>query len=100
MDDFGTGESSLNMLDDIPVDIIKLDKCFLDRSDTSLESRIILSKVVEMSHLLGKKVVCEGVENQSQVQFLKSIKCDMVQGYYYSRPLKPEDFQAFMFNNI
>ncbi len=100
MDDFGTGESSLNMLDDIPVDIIKLDKCFLDRSDTSSDSRVILSKVVEMSHLLGKKVICEGVEKQSQVQFLQSIGCDLAQGYYYSRPLKPEDFQVFLADHL
>lgn len=96
IDDFGTGGSSLSMLGTVPADIIKFDQRLLSDSDTSNGSRIILTKLIEMSHQLGRKVVCKCVEKKSQVDFLRSISCDMVQGFYYSAPLPPEEFREYM----
>ncbi|MCR5290770.1 MAG: bifunctional diguanylate cyclase/phosphodiesterase [Treponema sp.] len=96
MDDFGTAESSLNMLHTIPVDILKLDKNFLYRSENTDDSRIIITKVIEMAQELGKKTVCEGVETQQQVEFLKSIGCNQAQGFYYYQPLGVNDFASLL----
>lgn len=96
MDDFGSGYSSLNLLKEIPVDVLKLDKAFLDEMANSSKSRIIISQVVEMAKKLGMKVVCEGVETESQADFLKEINCDMAQGYLYAKPMPLEDFEAFV----
>jgi len=99
MDDFGTGESSLNMLSEIPVDIVKFDRAFLRKAETSQESRIILGSLIAMMKKLGKTVLCEGVETSEQIGILKSMECDLVQGYYYSKPLKKDDFHAFLKEN-
>lgn len=95
MDDFGSGYSSLNLLKKIPVDILKIDKGFLDESVSSTRSRIIIAQVVEMAHKLGILVVCEGVETEQQVDFLKEIDCDMVQGFYYAKPMPIGEFDTF-----
>ncbi len=96
MDDFGTGESSLNMLSEIPIDVIKFDQLFLERAESLPDSRIILREMIKMARMLGKTTVCEGVERESQVIFLKDIGCDMAQGYYFSKPLLSEDFKKFL----
>lgn len=87
MDDFGSGYSSLNLLKDIPFDILKIDREFFSESITSKSSTWILKKIVEMAEGLGIHVLCEGVETEEQVQLLKDIGCQYVQGYYYSKPL-------------
>ena len=90
LDDFGTGYSSLNYLTKLPIDVLKLDRSFVvDMSDNS-KSRFIIENMIELSHKLGIKVVAEGVEEKSQIDYLKSMNCDTVQGYYYS---KPENFE-------
>lgn len=90
MDDFGSGYSSLNMLKDVPFDILKIDREFFSESVTSEASLLILQKIVEMAHGLGLQVVCEGVETGEQVVLLQTIGVSYVQGYFYSKPL-PSD---------
>ena len=87
MDDFGSGYSSLNLLKDVPFDILKIDKDFFSEVDTSRDTMIIMQRIVEMATDLGIKVVCEGVETQGQIDMLKKIGCRMVQGFYYSKPI-------------
>ena len=94
MDDFGSGYSSLNMLKDIPVDILKLDMCFLRDFEKSDKSGSILTSVVRMAKWLGIPVVAEGVETQNQLDFLREIGCDFIQGYYFSRPIPTAEFEA------
>lgn len=94
IDDFGSGFSSLNILKDVPADIIKIDKEFLNKKDQEKEGEIIIAKTIELARELHKKVVCEGVETQEQADFLKSVGCDMVQGYLYARPVPMDDFYA------
>ena len=92
MDDFGSGYSSLNMLKDIPFDIIKIDRDFFSESVTSASSQWILQKIIEMSVGLGMEVICEGVENIEQIELLKVLGCSKVQGYYYSKPIPSAEF--------
>ncbi len=90
MDDFGSGYSSLNVLKDMDLDIIKLDMKFLDPDSHSNRGGTILSSIVRMAKWLGLPVIAEGVETVEQADFLRSIGCDYIQGYLYSKPL-PED---------
>lgn len=96
IDDFGTGYSSLNLLKKLPVDIIKIDKAFLDETETSNVSKIIIRKTVELTQELDKKVVCEGVETEEQAAYLKEIHCDVAQGYLYARPMPMDEFERLM----
>lgn len=100
MDDFGSGESSLNMLNTIPVDVLKFDQMFLSPDNYTEKTSGIITKLVELGKQLDKKTVFEGVETKEQIDFLKSIQCDQVQGYYYSRPLKEEDFVQYIAEHI
>ncbi len=90
MDDFGSGYSSLNVLKDIELDLIKLDMMFLVEKSDSNRGGMILSSIVRMAKWLGLPVIAEGVETIEQADFLKSIGCEYIQGYFYSRPL-PEN---------
>ena len=96
IDDFGTGYSSLNLLKELPVDIIKIDKSFLDEAETSEASKIIIRKTVELTQALDKYVVCEGVETESQADYLREISCDMAQGYLYARPMPMDQFENML----
>lgn len=93
MDDFGSGYSSLNMLNDIPVDVIKLDMAFLRKSDHEQRSREIMEMIIQLSKRLGMDVISEGVETEEQLRFLKNIGCDTFQGYYFSKPIAADDFE-------
>lgn len=86
LDDFGTGYSSLNYLTKLPIDVLKIDRSFVVDMVENDKSRYIVEKIIQLSHKLGINVVAEGVEEKEQVEYLKSIDCDTVQGYYYSRP--------------
>ena len=99
MDDFGAGSSSLNMLSEIPVDIVKFDQRFLHYAEISKSSRIILKSTIQMVKDLGMVTVCEGIETKEQADFLRSVGCSIAQGYYYSKPLDEEDFKAFLINH-
>ncbi len=92
MDDFGSGYSSLNVLKDIELDIIKLDMQFLAETAQSNKGGTILSSIVRMAKWLSMPVIAEGVENVEQADFLRSIGCDYIQGYLYSRPLPEENY--------
>ncbi|MGP1612638.1 MAG: EAL domain-containing protein [Catonella sp.] len=93
MDDFGSGYSSLNMLKDISVDVIKLDMGFLYKTKDEEKSRKIIEMIVQLSKALDMLVVCEGVETKSQFEFLKSVKCDYFQGYLFAKPVSIEEFE-------
>lgn len=96
MDDFGSGYSSLNMLMDIPVDILKLDMRFMGSVGNSGRAANLLTSVVRMAKWLDIDVLAEGVETKAQLDFLRGIACDKIQGYYYSRPLPIEEFDKLM----
>lgn len=93
MDDFGSGHSSLNMLKDIHVDILKIDMAFLAKAQDEERSKKILEMVVLLSKQLSMPVIVEGVETESQVEFLSAIGCDMFQGYYFARPMEIAKFE-------
>lgn len=96
MDDFGTGYSSLSYLQNMPLDTIKIDKSFVDRIGTGSQSDNICKTVISMAQALDKKSVAEGVETAEQVDFLHEHGCDIIQGYYYSKPLALAEFTAFI----
>lgn len=93
MDDFGSGYSSLNMLRQAPVDVIKIDRFFLDEIMTTTRGRIIVENSIIMSKQLGLTVVAEGVENVEQLEFVRNAGADIVQGYYYSKPIPTDEFE-------
>ena len=93
MDDFGSGYSSLNILKDLPVDVLKLDKLFFRESENTSRDRSIIRSVVAMARSLNIKTVAEGVETLDAVDFLKLIGCTLIQGYIYSKPLPLTEFE-------
>lgn len=96
MDDFGTGYSSLRYLQNFSIDHIKIDKAFTDKLSTR-EGRAIIATIISLGHHLDMTVVAEGVETPYQVHQLRELGCDVFQGYYYSRPLPPEDLVEQLF---
>ncbi len=96
VDDFGTGFSSLNMIKNIDLNIIKIDKSFIplenDYTDKDRD-KIMFGNIINMVKQLGKKTVAEGVETASQYEYLKSVGCDMIQGYLFDKPLTENDFK-------
>ncbi len=96
MDDFGSGYSSLNMLDQVSIDIMKIDKTFLKNEVLQRNERIILEHVVNMADKMNITTVCEGVETKEQLEFLAEIGCDVIQGYYVGRPMTMSDFDWYL----
>jgi EAL domain-containing protein (putative c-di-GMP-specific phosphodiesterase class I) len=94
MDDFGTGYSSLNMLSSIPIDVLKMDRGFIHNIETDEKTVRLVELILEIAKSLNALVVAEGVETESQLQLLKQMGCALVQGYCFSRPLHPADFEA------
>ncbi len=92
MDDFGAGFSSFNLLQNAQFDVLKLDRSLLSNSGTAQRRNIVLEAVLTMAKRLNLRTVCEGVETQDQLQLLRSLGCDMAQGYYFSRPVPYQDF--------
>ncbi len=99
IDDFGSGYSSLTLLNDIPLDILKIDKYFLTKSEDSERTRLIIEKIVEMAKLLKVIVICEGVEKQKHIDFLKQVGCYFAQGYFYSKPISQKSFESKLDDN-
>lgn len=93
IDDFGSGYSSLSLLKDMPADILKIDMEFLHETENEQRSKKILESVISLAHELNMKVITEGVEYESQVDFLLEMGCDMFQGYYYSKPIPVAEFE-------
>ena len=96
MDDFGSGYSSLNVLKDIAVDVLKIDMKFLSGTDEGGRSENILGSVVRMAKWLNMPVVAEGVERKEQVTFLRSIGCEFIQGFYFAKPMPVEDYEKLV----
>jgi diguanylate cyclase (GGDEF)-like protein/PAS domain S-box-containing protein len=93
LDDFGTGYSSLNYLRKIPINTLKIDKSFIDNISSSKKEESIIENIIEMAHTMDLKVVAEGVEVNDQLLILKDRNCDYIQGYYFSKPLPPNEIE-------
>ncbi|MTV37129.1 EAL domain-containing response regulator [Duganella radicis] len=96
LDDFGTGYSSLSYLKRFPIDVLKIDKSFVDDVTTDSADAAIALSVISLAHNLNMRVIAEGVETREQVQFLTERGCDEMQGYYFSRPVNAEGFTALL----
>ena len=96
LDDYGVGQTSLGRLKSLPIDELKLDKCFILQLDQSRQDQYIVQSTVTLGHQLGFSVVAEGVENKDSLDILVQNKCDYAQGYYLSRPLKSEQFLQWL----
>ena len=101
---FGTGYSSLKLINDLEINTIKIDKSFVEGTDTMLSdgrttlkhtpnNAIVIKIIIEMAHALGIKVICAGVENDAQKQLLTQFGCDIIQGFLYDKPLPHSEFQ-------
>ena len=99
MDDFGSGYSSLNILDVVPIDIMKIDRIFLKNQILTNSDKIILECVIKMADQLDITTVCEGVENAEQLKFLRGIGCDIIQGFFIGRPMPMDSFDKFLEEN-
>ncbi len=91
IDDFGTGYSSLSYLNSFPSDLLKIDKSFIDKMNLSDSSRQYVAMIISIGHTLDLKVISEGVESADQVDVLKDIGCDYIQGYVWGKPMPPEE---------
>ena len=91
IDDFGTGYSSLSYLNNLPSDILKIDKSFIDVMNNTESNKQYVSMIVSIGHILNLKVISEGVESDDQVDTLKEIGCDYIQGFVWGRPMPAED---------
>lgn len=96
MDDFGTGYSSLRVLKDMPIDVVKIDMNFVAELGSSDKASIIVKHMSTLAKALGMTVIAEGVETKEQLGYLKSVECDQLQGYYFSKPLTEDDFIKLM----
>ena len=100
LDDFGSGYSSLNMLKDMPVDVVKIDKEFFSDTMNTQKGRAVISTVVDLAKNLDMDVISEGVETREQVEFLTEIHCAMVQGYYFAKPMPISDFEKLWYDDL
>jgi diguanylate cyclase (GGDEF)-like protein len=96
LDDFGTGYSSLSQLSRLPLDELKIDRSFITRAHERRDDVTIIMSTIELAHSMGLKVVAEGVETQEAWNLLRRLGCDLVQGYFISKPLTPEDTVTFL----
>ncbi|MEG0362021.1 MAG: EAL domain-containing protein, partial [Longicatena sp.] len=96
MDDFGSGYSSLNMLQDIHVDVIKIDKNFFNDSVNSQRGKIIVKNIVSMAKELSMDVVAEGIETSEQIALCKELNCDCIQGYYFSKAVSINEYERLL----
>ncbi|MBK1721968.1 EAL domain-containing protein [Thiocystis violacea] len=100
VDDFGTGYSSLSQLLRMPVSTLKIDREFIDGIEKRHDSKAIVSAVSSMARAMHLKVIAEGVENENQLDYLRDIGCDYVQGFHFYRPMKPDDLLALLHDRI
>lgn len=96
MDDFGSGYSSLNLLSSMPVDVLKMDRGFIRNIEHSEQDFRLVELILDIAKNLKMPVIAEGVETERQLAMLKDAGCDLVQGYYFSRPVPPEEFEKFI----
>ena len=100
MDDFGSGYSSLNMISDMPIDVLKMDMKFVRNIEHSDKDLRLVELVLDIAKYLHVPVVAEGVETEKQMLLLREAECDLVQGYYFSRPLPPEEFEKLIIKEL
>jgi EAL domain-containing protein (putative c-di-GMP-specific phosphodiesterase class I) len=93
LDDFGTGYSSLNRLKSLPVDVLKIDRAFVEGLGDEPEASALLDAIITMGHALGMEIVAEGVENGTQLAEVQRLGCDMAQGYYLGQPMPLADLR-------
>lgn len=96
IDDFGTGYSSLNHLKEFPIDYLKIDQSFVRDITTDSDDRNIIEIIILLGHKLGMCLIAEGVETKEHVDFLEKLECDILQGYFYSKPIGPEEIPKFI----
>jgi diguanylate cyclase (GGDEF)-like protein len=96
MDDFGTGHSSLGFLNRIPMDILKIDRSFINRTGNPRQHSAIIQTILQLAHAMEMEVVAEGVETQEQLVLLQSLECNYCQGFLFSKPLPPEQAEEFI----
>ena len=97
MDDFGAGYSSLNSLKELPVDVVKLDEEFFRGNDEAGKGKVIIREAIALAKKLNMKIVAEGIETKEQVDFLVNENCDLIQGYYYAKPMPVVEFEEKAF---
>jgi EAL domain-containing protein (putative c-di-GMP-specific phosphodiesterase class I) len=95
LDDFGTGYSSLNYLTTLPVNTLKIDKSFIDNIKNE-NNQAVIKSIVHLSKSLKYKIITEGVETKDQVDLLTGFGCNIIQGYYFSKPLSESDFENLL----
>ena len=100
LDDFGKGTASLTMLNDMSIDILKIDKSLLEKNPFNSKSGKILTSIINMAKWLELPVIVEGVESKEQVRFLKNINCEYVQGYYYSKPIPEKEYDELLIREM
>lgn len=98
IDDFGSGYSSLNMLKDVEVDALKLDRVFFTDAEDNKRSKSVINSVLNLAQDLDLRTISEGVEVRSQVDYLKEVSCDYIQGYVFARPMPVDEFESITFN--
>ena len=96
MDDFGSGYSSLNMLTSMPIDVLKMDKAFIRNIQPGNKEMKLVELVLDIAKNLGVPVVAEGVETEEELNMLKAAGCDIIQGYYFSKPIPPSEMEKFV----
>jgi len=96
IDDFGSGYSSLNSLKEIEVDLLKMDLKFFEKTGDSKRAEKIVSSVINLANDLGMPVIAEGVETAEDVEMIRAAGCQMVQGYYYAKPMPVADFEKYL----
>ena len=99
MDDFGAGCSSLNSLKELPIDVVKLDAEFFRGNDEEGKGKVIVSEAISLAKKLNMRIVAEGIETREQVDFLAENECDLIQGYYFAKPMPVEEFEVKMNEN-
>ena len=99
MDDFGVGFSNVSNLRKIPFDAIKIDKSFIDEISNDVKAREIVRFLINLCKVNEMEVIAEGVDNKEQLEVLRKIKCDTIQGFYYAKPLPKADYEKFLLNN-
>lgn len=97
IDDFGSGYSSLNMLKDVEVDALKLDRVFFTDVEDNKRSKSVINSVLNLAQDLDLRTISEGVEVRSQVDYLKQVSCDYIQGYVFAKPMPVAEFESITF---
>ena len=96
IDDFGTGYSSLSYLNKFPADLLKVDKSFIDEMNSSESSRQYVATIISIGHIMNLDVISEGVEEPEQLETLREIGCDFIQGFIWGKPLPPEEAEKLV----